>query len=76
LEVANVKEMAWGRGSAPTYIARWGEPQPSNQTDLIQWLKYVVEVGWRPSKKGEVTSRWDQADWPDMWGQSAPLVSL
>jgi hypothetical protein len=28
LEVANEKEMAWGRGSTPTYIARWGEPQP------------------------------------------------
>jgi hypothetical protein len=26
LEVANEKEMAWGRGSAPTYIAQWGEP--------------------------------------------------
>jgi hypothetical protein len=38
-------------GSAPAYIARWGEPQPSDQIDLKQWLGCVVEVGWRPSGK-------------------------
>jgi hypothetical protein len=37
--------MAWGRRSAPAYIASWGEPQPSDQTDLKQLLRCVVEVG-------------------------------
>jgi hypothetical protein len=69
-------EMAWGRGSAPAYIARWGEPQPSDQTDLKQWLRYIVKVGWRPSCEAGLTWRWAQASQPDMWAQSAPLVSL
>jgi hypothetical protein len=69
-------EMAWGRGSAPIYIARWGEPQPSDQTDLKQWLRCVVEVGWRPLREASLTWRWAQADQLDMWGQPAPLVSL
>jgi hypothetical protein len=59
LDVVNEDGDAWGRGSAPAYIARWGEPQPSDQIDLTQWLRCIVEVGWRPSEKGEVTSRWD-----------------
>jgi hypothetical protein len=69
-------EMAWGRGSAPAYIAWWGEPQPSNQTDLKQWLRCVVEVGWRPSREAGLTWRWTQAGRPDMWGRPAPPVSL
>jgi hypothetical protein len=32
-------------GSAPAYIAQRDEPQPSDQTDLKQWSRYVVEVG-------------------------------
>jgi hypothetical protein len=39
------------KGSAPAYIARRDEPQPSDQTDLKQWSRYVVEVGWRPSRE-------------------------
>jgi hypothetical protein len=63
-------------GVCPAYIARWGEPQPSDQTDLKQWLRCVVGFSSRPSEKGEVSSRQDQASWPSMWGRLAPLVSL
>jgi hypothetical protein len=38
LDVANEDGDASGGRSAPTYIARWGELQPSDQTDLKQWL--------------------------------------
>jgi hypothetical protein len=48
-------EMACRRGSALAYIARWGEPQPSDQIDLKQWLRCVVEVGWRPSREAGLT---------------------
>jgi hypothetical protein len=30
LDVANEDGDAWGGRSAPTYIAQWGEPQPSD----------------------------------------------
>jgi hypothetical protein len=56
------------RGSAPAYIARWGKLQPSDQTDLKQWLRCVVEVGWRPPHEVDLTWRWAQA--------GRPLVSL
>jgi hypothetical protein len=36
LDVANEDGDAWGGRSAPAYIARWDEPQPSDQTDLKQ----------------------------------------
>jgi hypothetical protein len=68
-------EMPGGR-FAPAYIAWWGEPQPSDQTDLKQWLRCDVEVGWRPSREAGLTWRWAQADQPNMWGQPAPLVCL
>jgi hypothetical protein len=60
----------------PTYIARWGKPQLSDQTDLKQWLRCVVEVGRRPPREADLTWRWAQAGRPDMWGRPAPPVSL
>jgi hypothetical protein len=63
------------RGSAPAYIARRDEPQPSDQSDLKQWSRCVVEVGWRPSSEAELSSLWAQTGRPDMWGWSAPPVS-
>jgi hypothetical protein len=76
LDVANEDGDASGWRSASTYIARWDEPQPSDQTDLKQWSRCIVEVGWRPPRKASLTWRWTQASWPDMWGQLAPPVSL
>jgi hypothetical protein len=45
LDVANEDGDASGWRSASAYIARWDEPQPSDQTDLKQWSRCVVEVG-------------------------------
>jgi hypothetical protein len=73
LDVANEDGDASGWRSASAYIARWDEPQPSDQTDLKQWSRYVVEVGWRPSREADLTWRWDQAGRPDMWGRPTPL---
>jgi hypothetical protein len=66
LDVANEDGDGLREGPAPAYIARWDEPQPSDQIDLKQWLRCVVEVSWKPSEKGEVTSRWDQASRPHL----------
>jgi hypothetical protein len=44
LDVANQDGDGLREGSAPAYIARRGEPQPSDQTDLKQWLRCIVEV--------------------------------
>jgi hypothetical protein len=44
LDVAHEDGDGLREGSAPAYIARWGEPQPSDQTDLKQRLRCVVEV--------------------------------
>jgi hypothetical protein len=63
-------------GSTPAYIARWIESQPSDQTDLKQWLRCVVVIGWRPPREVDLTWRWVQDGRPDMWGWLAPLVSL
>jgi hypothetical protein len=37
LDIANEDGDTSGGRSTPTYIARWGEPQPSGQTDMKQW---------------------------------------
>jgi hypothetical protein len=58
LDIANEDGDAWGRGSALASIARWGEPQPSDQTDLKQWLRCIVEVGWRLLREAGLTWRW------------------
>jgi hypothetical protein len=76
LDIVNEDGDASGGRSAPAYIARWGEPQPSDQTDMKQWSWCVVEVGWRPPREVDLTWRWAQASQPDMWGRPAPLVSL
>jgi hypothetical protein len=44
-------------GSASAYIAWWDEPQPSDQTDMKQWSRCVVEVGWRPPREGDPLGR-------------------
>jgi hypothetical protein len=66
LDVANEDGDGLREGSALAYIARWGKPQPSDQTDLKQWLRYVVEVGWKPSRKADLTWRWAQASQPNI----------
>jgi hypothetical protein len=55
LDVANEDEDGLREGVCPAYIARWGEPQPSDQTDLKQWLRYIVEVDWKPSREAGLT---------------------
>jgi hypothetical protein len=55
LDVANEDGDAWGGRSAPAYIARWGEPQPSDQTDMKQWSICVVEVSWRQPHEANLT---------------------
>jgi hypothetical protein len=60
----------------PCLYSPMGEPQPSDQTDMKQWSRCVVEVGWRPPREVDLTWRWAQAGRPDMWGRPTPLVSL
>jgi hypothetical protein len=62
-------------GAVPAYIAQRDEPQPSDQTDLKQWSRCVIEVDWRPSREAKLTSLWAQASRPDMWGRLALPVS-
>jgi hypothetical protein len=61
LDVANEDGDARGGSSTPAYIAQWGEPQPSDQTNMKQWSRCIVEVGWRPPREADLTWRWTQA---------------
>jgi hypothetical protein len=63
-------------GSASAYIARWDEPQPSDQTDMKQWSRCIIEIGWRPPHEGGPTWQGSQDGRPDMWGQSPHLVAV
>jgi hypothetical protein len=59
-------------GFASAYIAQWDEPQLLDQTDMKQWSKCVIEVGWRPPREGGPTWQGSQAGRPDMSDQPIP----
>jgi hypothetical protein len=44
-------------GSASAYIARWDEPQPSDQTDMKQWSRCIIEISWRLPYEGDPPGR-------------------
>jgi hypothetical protein len=69
--------------SASAYIARWDEPQPSDQTDVKQWSRCVIEIGWRlPREEGptwqgaSLTSLTCGASWPHQAAAGPPLRSV
>jgi hypothetical protein len=75
LDVANEDGDAWGGRSAPAYIAQWGEPQPSDQTNTKEWSRCIVEVSWRLPHDVDLTWRWAQVGRPHLSASGLPLRS-
>jgi hypothetical protein len=41
------------RGPGSSYIVWTDEPRPSDQTDIDQWWRYIVEFGWNVLRERE-----------------------